>query len=115
MASVPGLEDETDKKLKEICDAYECSEMGKEVQQMAKENQPVLVAGANGVDSTPTPSVQLKKSPYKASWGTQFSAVLWRSWTTVLREPRVLRMKAVQTIVSGMFFAQYSEGSNSFD
>lgn len=100
MASIPGQEEETKKKLKEICDAFDVSEVGKNMHQMAKDNQPV-VASANGGDSVSSPpTVQLKRSPYKASWATQFSAVLWRSWITVTREPRVLRMKAVQTIVS---------------
>ena len=100
MAAIPGEEEETKKKLKEICDSFESSDMGKEVLQMVKDNQPVVATANGGGDSTSNPpSVQLKKSPYKASWSTQFSAVLWRSWTTVLRDPRVLRMKAVQTIV----------------
>lgn len=116
LASIPGQEEETDKKIKEICDAFESSEMGKEVQQMAKENQPVVVtSGVNGVDSTQSPqTVELKKSPYKASWSTQFSAVLWRSWTTVLREPRVLRMKAVQTIVSQISCLKFSNKPSTF-
>lgn len=99
LASIPGQEEETNKKVKEICDNFESSDMGKDLLQMAKDNQPV-VASANGGDTISGPSnIQFKRSPYKASWSTQFSTVLWRSWTTVLREPRVLRMKAVQTIV----------------
>jgi hypothetical protein len=99
LASIPGQEEESSKKIKEICDAFESSEMGKDVLQMVKDNQPVA-ANTNGGDSVSTPSnIQFKRSPYKASWPTQFSTVLWRSWTTVLREPRVLRMKAVQTMV----------------
>jgi hypothetical protein len=99
LASIPGEEEATNKKIKDICDAFESSEMGKSVLQMAKDNQPV-VANANGGDSVSvSPNIQSKRSPYKASWSTQFNTVLWRSWTTVLREPRVLRMKAVQTIV----------------
>ena len=99
LASIPGQEEEASKKITEICDAFESSEMGKDVMQMVKDNQPV-VANVNGGDSVSNPSnIQFKRSPYKASWSTQFNTVLWRSWTTVLREPRVLRMKAVQTIV----------------
>lgn len=106
LASIPGQEEETNKKVKEICDKFE-SEMGKDLLQMAKDNQPA-VASANGGDSVTGPSnLQFKRSPYKASWSTQFSTVLWRSWTTVLREPRVLRMKAVQTIV-GFFLSCHS-------
>ena len=100
LASIPGEEEESKKRIKEICDAFETSDVGKDMMQMVKDNQPA-VASANGGDTSIAgqPNAILKRSPYKASWSTQFSAVLWRSWTTVLREPRVLRMKGVQTIV----------------
>ena len=93
LAAIPGKEEETKKKLKEICDAFEISDFGKQVIQAAKDNQSVVT------DESAAPLVELKRSPYKASWGTQFKAVLGRSWTSVIREPRVLRMKGVQTIV----------------
>ena len=93
LAAIPGKEEETKKKLKEICDAFEISDFGKQVIQAAKDNQSVVT------DESAAPLVELKRSPYKASWGTQFNAVLGRSWTSVIREPRVLRMKGVQTIV----------------
>ena len=46
------------------------------------------------------PPVEVKRSPYKASWFAQFGAVFWRSVLTVLREPAILRAKAFQSIVS---------------
>lgn len=115
LASIPGQEEETNKKVKEICDNFESSDMGKDLLQMAKDNQPV-VASANGGDTISGPSnIQFKRSPYKASWSTQFSTVLWRSWTTVLREPRVLRMKAVQTIFVAALLALIYKGQTITD
>lgn len=100
LAITPGEEEDSRRRITELCDAYEKSEFGKTMAQEAKSNQSV-VPSANGGDSTRSqPAFKLKKSPYKADWSTQFRTVLWRSWVSVIREPRVLRMKAVQTIVS---------------
>ena len=85
--------------MKEICDAFEDSEQGKEMHRVANSNHPVTATAAGEESVSSPPTVQLKRSPYKAPWSTQFSAVLWRSWTTVIREKNVLRMKATQTIV----------------
>lgn len=44
----------------------------------------------------------LNRSPYKASWWTQFRAVLWRSWISLIKEPMVIRVRIIQTVVSGI-------------
>ena len=108
LAAIPGKDEESKKKIKEICDAFEVSDFGKEIIQAAKDNQSVVA------DESAAPVVQLKRSPYKASWGTQFKAVLGRSWTTVIREPRVLRMKGVQTIVRISEIVQILKFLNDF-
>ena len=41
-----------------------------------------------------------KKSPYRASWGEQFTALLWRGFLAVIKEPMVIRVNVGQTIVS---------------
>ncbi len=40
------------------------------------------------------------RSPYRASWVAQFRAVLWRSWISMLKEPMVIRVRLIQTVVS---------------
>lgn len=47
-----------------------------------------------------------KLSPYKISWLAQFRAVLWRSWISYIKDPFVLRIRIVQTIVSNPIFFQ---------
>ncbi|KAK7076882.1 ABC-2 type transporter, partial [Halocaridina rubra] len=42
--------------------------------------------------------VQVKKSPYKASWWSQFRNVLWRSWLEVIREPMLIKVRFVQVM-----------------
>lgn len=36
---------------------------------------------------------------YKASWLTQFQAILWRSWLSVLKEPLLVKVRLIQTTV----------------
>lgn len=33
------------------------------------------------------------------SWWAQFRAILWRSWLTVLKEPLLVRVRLLQTVV----------------
>ena len=40
------------------------------------------------------------KSPYKASWGAQMNALMWRSWLSVIKEPLIVKVRIAQTIVS---------------
>ena len=37
---------------------------------------------------------------YRASWGTQFLALLKRSWLTAIREPMLFHVRMIQTIAS---------------
>jgi hypothetical protein len=94
LATIPGREQESRTQIKQICDDFESSEPGKRVLLAVRENQK---PASKGESSEPKLKV---RSPYKASWFSQFRAVLWRSWISVIREPAVLRVKAFQTIVS---------------
>lgn len=38
-------------------------------------------------------------SPYKASWWAQFRAVLWRSSLSVFKEPQLIKVRMLQTVV----------------
>ena len=37
---------------------------------------------------------------YRANWGTQFMALLKRSWFTAIREPMLFHIRMIQTIAS---------------
>lgn len=41
-----------------------------------------------------------KTSPYKATWFQQFRALLWRSFMSVLKEPMIMQVNLLQSIVS---------------
>ena len=86
------------KKIKEICDGFETSEAGKFVRDMAKANRPpVPVSYAMEFEVA---HAKKRSCPYKAGWFSQFKAVFWRSFISVLREPAILKVKAFQTVVS---------------
>ena len=42
-------------------------------------------------------------SPYKASWLSQFNALLWRSFLSVIKEPLIMQVRIMQTIVRFFF------------
>ncbi|XP_015370315.1 PREDICTED: protein white-like [Diuraphis noxia] len=51
-------------------------------------------------------------SPYKATWMEQFSAVFWRSWLSIKKEPALTKIRLVQTmlvaaLISFIFFNQH--------
>lgn len=94
LATVPGKETESRSKIKYLCDAYDTSEAAKQVKEIVqKENN--HSTGQNIIELE-----NMKKSPYKANWFQQFSAVIWRSFLSVVRDPQILVVKASSSIVS---------------
>ena len=98
LATVPGKEAESREKIKYLCDAYESSEAGERVKAIVRDQ-------SNKRDLTEDDSNPSKKnkSPYKANWFQQFSAVMWRSFLSVLRDPQILLVKGSSAIVRQFF------------
>jgi ABC-type multidrug transport system ATPase subunit len=95
LATVPGKETESRQKIKYVCDAYESSISAKHVKEVVqREHQEI-----NRKDQAQG-SATMKKSPYKANFFQQFSAVLWRSFLSVVRDPQILLVKASSSVVS---------------
>lgn len=94
LAIVPGREDESRETVRKICDAFAVSEFSNkvtdEIRKIELESKSFNGNGngnGNGV------------SNYRASWWMQFRAILWRSWLTVLKEPLLVRVRLIQTVV----------------
>ena len=96
LAISPGKEVESRQKVDYICDAYEASEARRNVTQIV-ENE--ISNGPQYVD----PESKRKRSPYRANWFRQFSAVLWRSWLSVIRDPQILIVKGSSSVVYIIF------------
>jgi hypothetical protein len=59
-------------------------------------------SGATGSTSDYLQALDTKRSPYKASWWAQLRAVLWRSWISIIKEPILIKVRILQTLVSSM-------------
>jgi hypothetical protein len=97
LATVPGQEEESKKKNREICDAYSSSEAGQQILKIALANRSLNSTESQEFELA---EVKVNRTPYKASWIAQLRAVFWRSVISVFREPVVIRVKIIQTIVS---------------
>ena len=87
LAVVPGNEEKSRKNIDTVCSAFNSSKDGKALENLPKT--------PNDTDSLSQP-----KSPYKASWAAQFSACMWRSWLSVVKEPLIMKVRIAQTIAS---------------
>ena len=62
--------------------------------------------------------IKTGSSPYKASWWEQFLALLWRSWLSVIKEPLVVKVRLIQTVmialVLGIIYLG-QRGDNGYD
>lgn len=96
LAVVPGREVACRHAINTVCDTFQRSEAGMKIAFEADTIQ------GEYDDSKNNPSSN-GGSPYKASWCEQFRAVLWRSWLSVIKEPILIRVRLLQTIVSEKF------------
>ena len=85
LAIPPGKEIEARQKVKNICDAYEVSEYSRNIAKIVDHEHR---NDGNHRDSRRDSDSKRRRSPYKANWFRQFFTVLWRSWLTVVRDPR---------------------------
>ncbi|KAG7164314.1 white-like 2 [Homarus americanus] len=94
LAVQPGKEESCKKAITMICDEFENSEEGVNIDRAVKENSKEMEQDV--YDSLG--DVEVRKSPYKASWWTQFRNVLWRSWLEVIREPMLIKVRFLQVM-----------------
>ncbi|XP_050452990.1 protein white [Cataglyphis hispanica] len=91
LAVVPGRELACRHAIKTTCDTFRSSEYGRKIITEAE-----TVHG----EFENSPKYHSKgQSPYKASWCEQFRAVLWRSWLSVIKEPLLIKVRLLQTVM----------------
>lgn len=105
LAVVPTQEDSCRQTIEMICDSFKTSDVGQKTTLEAAEaatNKGLFQSDmfSNGM-SIRSPS------PYKASWIRQFTTVFWRSWISVIKEPMLIRVRLLQTIVSKILYLIY--------
>ncbi|CAG9585745.1 unnamed protein product [Danaus chrysippus] len=102
LAGVPGREETTRHTIDTVCTAFARSEIGC---KLAAEAENALYherkIASGWVESPWSSSLtgRSPRSPYKASWCAQFRAVLWRSWLSVTKEPMLIKVRFLQTIM----------------
>ena len=101
LAVVPGEEISCRHAINTVCDAFQKSEHGIKIALEAE--------AINGEfeDSLRDSKYSKNRSLYKASWCEQFRAVLWRSWLSVIKEPILIKVRLLQTVVSVDYSNEY--------
>ncbi|CAK9815498.1 Protein white [Anthophora plagiata] len=94
LAVVPGQEISCRYAINTVCDTFQKSEHGMKIALEAE--------AINGEFEDSLRDLKYSKgnrSPYKATWCEQFRAVLWRSWLSVMKEPILIKVRLLQTIM----------------
>ncbi|CAL1681361.1 unnamed protein product [Lasius platythorax] len=93
LAVVPGRELACRHAIKTTCDTFRSSEYGRQIVTEAETVHGEFESSLKYRSKNPN------RSPYKASWCEQFRAVLWRSWLSVIKEPILIKVRLLQTVV----------------
>ncbi|KMQ93279.1 protein white [Lasius niger] len=93
LAVVPGRELACRHAIKTTCDTFRSSEYGRQIVTEAETVHGEFESSLKYRSKNPN------RSPYKASWCEQFRAVLWRSWLSVIKEPILIKVRLLQTVM----------------
>jgi len=107
LAVVPGKEEASHIKLQKVCDEFDSSERGLELAKTCS-------AASSSSSNIPTS----RSSPYKASWWEQFTALLWRSWLSIVKDPLILRIRIgtsifIALVLGAVYFGQELSGEGN--
>ncbi|KOC62606.1 Protein white [Habropoda laboriosa] len=94
LAVVPGQEISCRHAIKTVCDTFQKSELGMKIALEAE-----AINGEFEDSLRNSKYSESNRSPYKATWCEQFRAVLWRSWLSVIKEPILIKVRLLQTIM----------------
>ncbi|KAJ8914462.1 hypothetical protein NQ315_011403 [Exocentrus adspersus] len=95
LAVIPGKEESCKQAIAMICDSFERSDLG--VKMVV--DSATMTADSECSESDIWINGRKRNSRYKASWFAQFKALLWRSWLSILKEPLLIKVRLLQTIM----------------
>ncbi|KAB7496020.1 Protein white [Armadillidium nasatum] len=115
LAIRPGEEEESEKFLHEACDEFQKSDYMKEIEEAVNNNMGTeKVVEVDEEENT----TKIRKTPYKAGWFAQLSALNSRCFLEMAREPMLLRMKLIQSVmvalIVGLIYLN-TDGEASYD
>lgn len=111
LATVPGHEAQSLETTRKICDAYLSSELSKKINVLVAQNNQHDV---HSYEETLERNIANRRR-CKATWFTQFRVILWRSWMSMLKEPMLVRVRLIQTIVSSFIYIYFYSVSIKFE
>lgn len=85
LAVVPGSESESRENIRRICDTFGSSNYAKELYNS--------ITTCKNDKGKAGDNFRKELYVYRATWWTQFRAILWRSWLNVLKEPFLVRVR----------------------
>lgn len=92
LAVAPGNEDSCRNRVRQICDEFDKSSSGgqkiKQAVKFERQNSRLSASLQNTSEKS--------RSPYKASWWKQFTALLWRGFLSTIKDPQLLQIKLIQ-------------------
>jgi len=94
LAVRPGTEAQCREEINSICDSFTVTEAGRMVEQEVQfQIQHALQTSSDDLKKS------VNRSPYKASWIEQFRATMWRSFLSVIKEPMLMHVRVISTVV----------------
>lgn len=105
LAVVPGNENDSREKIRMICDTFASSDYAKDLHKS--------IINCTKTEDNFVNSFKKEIYEYRATWFTQFRAILWRSWLNVLKEPFLVRVRLLQTVVSVLYCKAYAKTENA--
>ncbi|CAG0883847.1 unnamed protein product [Darwinula stevensoni] len=91
LSVVPGEEDDGRARVRHLCDSFE------KVQRVLGQREPPFVSP---LEKKMIANALAGASPYRVGVTTQFRALLWRSTLAVVREPLIVKVRLLETLVS---------------
>ncbi|KAF4532329.1 hypothetical protein B566_EDAN003632 [Ephemera danica] len=107
LAVVPNREESCRQTIEMICDSFDRSPRGEELAR-----PPLVVSKTVALFEEDMSSEGSNyRNPYKAKWWAQFRALMWRSWLSVIKEPILIKVRMLQTVmvailIGFLFFGQ---------
>ncbi|KAJ8868078.1 hypothetical protein PR048_031887 [Dryococelus australis] len=99
LAVIPSREEACKETIELICDNFNSSDMGLHINQITKPKLYQMEVMNSGVYTDGYGTECRRHSPYKASWCAQMRAVFWRSWLCAMKEPILIKVRVLQTIM----------------
>lgn len=97
LAVTPGNEEKCRANVASVCDKFTEDPLGQKVRQEI--DYQLAHSYESGTQEALKRAESKNKSPYKATWIEQFRALIWRSFLSVIKEPMIMQVRFMQTIV----------------